>query len=189
MTGKQKILEETLKSIEYEAVRYKEEVTILRSTLRDVDNELKTKRSDYEKLFLMYEDKKKSCEKYEQVIKSLNESQRGLENVLENVTNENKYIRDRNEMAEQKITEFNKEIKQGFNINKKLEIQNDELHHRIEKLFKENELLKKNKLQKEKYIQILLKEKNKKIENDAKLKLEDLNNQEYNQYAFSSSIN
>lgn len=46
--------------------------------------------------------------------------------------------------------ELNKEIKQGYEINKKLELHNEDLIHTLDKIKKENELLKKSKAQKEK---------------------------------------
>jgi len=43
-----------------------------------------------------------------------------------------------------------KEIKDGYSLNKKLEIHNEELLNSVDKLKKENELLQKSKAQKEK---------------------------------------
>jgi len=77
---------------------------------------------------------------------------------------ENKVLKDKVKNMDNKIQELNIEIQEGYKINKKLESKNNDHIEQNERLTKENELLKKSKAQKEKYIAVLLKEKEKMLE-------------------------
>jgi len=95
----------------------------------------------------------------------------------DSLTRENKMLQDKVQNLDNKVQELNIEIQEGYKINTKLEIKISDYMEQNEKLNKENELLKKSKAQKEKYIAILLKEKEKMLESTNKnTKIDKINN-------------
>lgn len=95
----------------------------------------------------------------------------------DSLTRENKMLQDKVQNLDNKVQELNIEIQEGYKINTKLEIKISDYMEQNEKLNKENELLKKSKAQKEKYIAILLKQKEKMLESTNKnTKIDKINN-------------
>jgi len=83
-------------------------------------------------------------------ITHFNKSKLILEQTVAQLKSENKHFKEKLFGYDNKSAEMTKEIKDGYTLNKKLEIHNEELLNSVDKLNKENELLRKNKAQKEK---------------------------------------